>query len=125
MRERFLRVHRDASLHRGERSWEVRVVRRADDDEIEFLPVGIHEFAEILVAFRFWKPLKPIGAGHLIDVGNGDDVVLIDIVEAGSRNPAPADETDIQFVAGPFCIGAQKLQRLGSRRRRLPLSLIV
>ena len=118
VRERLLRLHRDPALHRGEGGRKMGVVRRADDDEIEFLAVGVKELAEILVAFRLWKPLEPFRAGHLVDVGDGDHVVIIDIVEAGFRDPTAADEGDIQFVVGAFDVGAQERERLGSGERR-------
>ena len=116
--ERLLCVHRDAALHRGERGRKVCVIRRADDDEIQFLPVDIDEFAEIFVAFRFRKPLEPIRASHVVNIGDGYDVVLVDIVKAGSRNTAATDEPDIQFVVCPFRVCAEKLERLGSGEGR-------
>ena len=76
------------------------VVRRADDDGVEFLVVRVEHLAKILVLLRGREFVESIGSPRKVHVRDGEDIVVPAIVESGSGDAAATDQGHIQLLAG-------------------------
>ena len=108
VRQWFLGVNGDATLHRRIGGGKVGVIRGADNHEIQLLRVRIQQFSEILVALGGGKCFESWRTLDVIDIRNGDHILIFAVSKCGFCDPARADQGHIEFGVGgrsgfPLC----------------------